>query len=139
MMMPQALDLKEYQQDAAYSPPRRRQVTEAEYWEKYYEYADDDVVYEWHNGYLEEKPVSDRVTYLTYKWLLKLLDYYLDVHPIAKTTGLEMGFRLVLPDEINIRRPDMGVVLNDNPVPHLLDDKSYQGTCMHRGRLRVHE
>ncbi len=60
MTMLQALDRKEYQQDSVYSPPRRR-VTEAEYWEKYYEYADDDIVYEWHNGYLEEKPVSDPV------------------------------------------------------------------------------
>ncbi len=128
MTMLQALDRKEYQQDSVYSPPRRR-VTEAEYWEKYYEYPYDDVVYEWHNGYLEEKPVSDRVTYLTHQWFMALLNYYLEVHPIAKTTGLEMGFRLVLPDEINIRRPDTGVVLNDNPVPHLLSDKSYKGRC----------
>ncbi|MCP4702893.1 MAG: Uma2 family endonuclease, partial [Gammaproteobacteria bacterium] len=101
------MDREEY--DTVYSPPGRR-VTEAEYWEKYYERPDDNVTYEWHNGCLEERPVSDRRTYLTHQWFLKLLDYYLEVHPIAETTGLGMGFRMVLPDEINIRRPDTGVV-----------------------------
>ncbi|MCP4700652.1 MAG: Uma2 family endonuclease, partial [Gammaproteobacteria bacterium] len=101
-------------------------MTEAEYWKKYYEHPD--TVYEWHNGYLEEKPVSDQMTYLMYKWLLKLLDYFLMTCPVAELAGLEMGFRLVLPEEINIRRPDLGVVLNDNPVPLLLDDSSYNGT-----------
>ncbi|MCP4698246.1 MAG: Uma2 family endonuclease, partial [Gammaproteobacteria bacterium] len=120
-----ALNLEEYRQDTTYSPPRRR-VTEAEYWEKYYEHPD--TVYEWHNGYLEEKPVSEHVTYLMYKWLLELLDYYLMTCPVAELAGLEMGFRLVLPEEINIRRPDLGVVLNDNPVPLLLTDSSYNGS-----------
>ncbi len=103
-----------------------KRVTEAEYWEKYYEYPD--VVYEWQNGYLEEKPVSDYLTILMYKWFFKLLEYYLMTYPIAKAVLLEMGFRLVLPHEINIRKPDLGVVLNDNPVPLLPEDNSYKGT-----------
>ncbi|MCP4109136.1 MAG: hypothetical protein GY749_27005, partial [Desulfobacteraceae bacterium] len=32
-------------------------VSEDEYWEKYYEHPD--FSYEWNNGYLEERPVSD--------------------------------------------------------------------------------
>ncbi|MCP4699222.1 MAG: Uma2 family endonuclease, partial [Gammaproteobacteria bacterium] len=80
-----------------------------------------------HNGYLEERPVSDQATYLTHQWFLELLRYYLQVHPIAQTTGLGMGFRMALPDEINIRRPDTGVVFNDNPVPLLLYDNCYNG------------
>jgi len=43
-------------------------VSEADYWENYYENSD--VVYEWNNGYLEEKPVSDQSTILMYQWFL---------------------------------------------------------------------
>jgi Uma2 family endonuclease len=103
-----------------------KRVTEAEYWEKYYEYSD--VVCEWQDGYLEEKPVLDYLTILMYKWLLQLLEYYLMTYPIAKAVLLEMGFRLVLPYKINIRKPDLGVVLNDNPIPLLPEDNSYKGT-----------
>jgi hypothetical protein len=132
-----SLELKGYQPASTYSPSSKRFVSEAdskqfvseaEYWEKYYEYSDSDVVYEWNNGYLEEKLVSDQLTYLTYKWFLKLLDYYLAAHPIAELTGLEMGFRLVLPNAITIRRPDLGVVRHDNSVALLPEDNSYQGT-----------
>lgn len=42
-------------------------VGEAEYWEKYYE--DSDHHYEWNNGYLEEKGVSDKLTLLTLYFL----------------------------------------------------------------------
>lgn len=99
-------------------------VTETEYWEKYY---NSETNYEWNNGYLEEKQVSNHLTYLMYKWFLKLLDHFLEVNPIADFTGLEMGFRLALSDKIDIRKPDLGVVLNDNPVPLLLSDRSYKG------------
>jgi Uma2 family endonuclease len=99
-------------------------VTETEYWEKYY---NSETNYEWNNGYLEEKQESNHLTYLMYKWFLKLLDHFLEVHPIADFTGLEMGFRLALSDKIDIRKPDLGVVLNDNPVPLLLSDRSYKG------------
>jgi len=121
----QAIELKAYQGGTSYvsySPPR---VTEAEYWETYYNYPDK--VYEWHNGELEEKTVSEHVTYLTHDWFSELLNHYFRVHPIAKPAGLEMGFRLILPDEVDIRRPDLGVVLNNNPVPLLPDDCSYKG------------
>ncbi|MCP4696001.1 MAG: Uma2 family endonuclease, partial [Gammaproteobacteria bacterium] len=102
-------------------------MTEAEYWDKYYEYPD--MVFEWNNGCLEEKPVSDALTFMTYEWFWELLRHYLRTEPIAKTTGLEMGFNLALPRKKNtVRRPDLGIVLNSNPVPLLPTDKSYNGT-----------
>ncbi len=109
-----------------YSSPTKQFVTEAEYWEKYYEYPD--IIYEWNNGYLEEKPVSDYLTFLSYSWFWKLLDYYLATKPIAKTVGLEMGFSLILIHKTLTRRPDLGIVLNTNKVQLLPADKSYKGT-----------
>ncbi|MCP4696590.1 MAG: Uma2 family endonuclease, partial [Gammaproteobacteria bacterium] len=121
----QALDRSTVQEETSYFPGRLR-VTEAEYWEKYYDHPD--AVYEWHNGYLEEKSVSDYVTVSAYEFFHELLVYYLKTRPVAKLTVLEMGFRLTLPRETVIRRPDMGVVLNDNPIPLLPGDNSYKGT-----------
>ncbi len=43
-------------------------ISEADYWENYYENSD--IIYEWNNGYLEEKPVSDKSTILMYQWFL---------------------------------------------------------------------
>ncbi len=114
----------EAQADTAYSPTGQW-VTEAEYWEKYYHYPD--VVYEWNNGYLEERPVSNHVTYTVYEWFSRILGYFLQVHPTAELTGLGMGFKLVLPEKKVIRRPDMGMVLNANSVPILPHDTSYKG------------
>jgi hypothetical protein len=127
MTTPYAIEVKTYQGGTSYVPkskPKKR-VTEAEYWEKYYNYPDK--VYEWHNGELEEKSVSEHVTYLTHDWFSELFNHYLRVHPVAKPAGLEMGFRLILPNEVSIRRPDLGIVLNDNPVPLLPNDCSYNG------------
>jgi len=98
-------------------------VSETEYWEKYYNAPD--IVYEWKNGYLEEKAVSDVLTILMYKWFFKLLEQYLETNPIAQSVVLEMGFRLSRTNEV--RRPDLGVVLNNNPIPLLPYDRSYHG------------
>jgi Uma2 family endonuclease len=38
-----------------------------------------------------------------------------------------MGFRYSLSGKTKVRRPDIGVVLNDNPIPLLPHDKSYHG------------
>ena len=71
-----------------------------------------------------------------YRWLLKLLETYLSVNKIAQLTGLEMGFRVPLPPEKekkrnkkrkHVRKPDLGVVLNSNPVPANPEDNSYDG------------
>jgi Uma2 family endonuclease len=105
---------------------KRRRVSETEYWEKYYHAPE--VTYEWNNGYLEEKAVSKLITYSMYQWFSELLNHFLRTQKIAKTTGLEFGFRLVLPNSTEIRRPDLGIVLNSNSVPLLPDDSSYKGT-----------
>ena len=119
------LTTREYSQPVIRSRKSLR-ISEAIYWKKYYHHPD--IIYEWKNGKLEEKCMADHLDYLMYKWFLKLLDEYLAVKPIAKITGLEIGFRLVLPDEVAIRRPDLGVVLHDNPIPLESTDKTYEGT-----------
>ncbi|MDM8560632.1 Uma2 family endonuclease [Candidatus Parabeggiatoa sp. HSG14] len=129
MTTPYAIEVKAYQGGGTthvpYAPPKK-QVTEAEYWEKYYDYPNKN--YEWNNGELEEKPVSEHVTYLTFVWFLKLVDHYLETHSNADLAGLEMGFHMVLPNKVSIRKPDFGIVLKSNPVPLLLHDSSYHGT-----------
>ena len=100
-------------------------VSEETYWRDYYLVSD--THYEWNNGVLEEKPVSDYQTYCVYAWFTRLLQHFLDAHPIARMVALEMGFRLPLPSGTVIRKPDLGVVRNDNPQPLLPLDVSYHG------------
>ncbi|MCP4701173.1 MAG: Uma2 family endonuclease [Gammaproteobacteria bacterium] len=126
MTVSQALDRSTVQEKTSYSLEKELRVTEAEYWQKYYNHPD--MVYEWHNGYLEERPVSDYVTVSMYKFFYELLRHYLNTRPIAKSVVLAMGFRLTFAKEIAIRRPDLAVVLNENPMPILPGDKSYKGT-----------
>jgi hypothetical protein len=102
-----------------------REVTEEEYWRDYY--LESDVHYEWNNGRLEEKPVSDYGTFLVYAWFIELLRHFLRARPSARMVALEMGFRLVLPTGTVIRKPDLGVVRDDNPVPLQPLDASYRG------------
>jgi Uma2 family endonuclease len=105
----------------------RLYVSEEEYWEKYYNHPD--FSYEWNNGYLEEKPMTDYKGSEAYQWFLVLLRQFLEIFPIAKMVGLEFGFRLALPREKRyVRKPDLAVVLNDNPVMLHSDDQSYKGT-----------
>jgi Uma2 family endonuclease len=107
--------------------PKKPKITEAQYWEKYYHYPE--CTYELKNGELEEKGMSDFLTFLMSDWFSELLGYYLKTHPIAKKTGLEMGFGLPLSShKKDIRRPDLGLVLNSNPIPLQPTDKSYKGT-----------
>lgn len=56
-------------------------VSEAEYWERYYD--DPDYKYEWNNGVLEEKPTADFAKAQMYLWFLQLLENYLRVQPIC--------------------------------------------------------
>lgn len=103
-------------------------VTEDVYWEKYYEHPDFD--YEWNNGVLEAKPMSDYVKYSMYEWLVVILREFLQVHPIARKMALEMGFRLTLPGQkVTVRKPDLFVVCNDNPIPLGDLDRTYYGIC----------
>jgi Uma2 family endonuclease len=106
----------------------QKRVSEAVYWKKYYDYVGpEDHNYEWNNGYLEERPSHNYISYLMYSWFEKSLDHFLEVQPLAQTIGLGMGFRLALPPKTVIRKPDLGVVLNSNPVPLGLFDQSYRG------------
>jgi hypothetical protein len=102
-----------------------RLVSEDEYWRDYY--FESDIRYEWNNGRLEEKPVSDFETYFVFAWLRRLLEHFLDTHPIATLAELDMGFRLSLPTGTVIRRPDLAAVRNDNPQPARPADASYHG------------
>jgi len=106
-----------------------RQVSEEDYWANYYEKGEDDHSYEWNNGYLELKPMPDYRQYRMYDWLLALLRCYLSVRPIAKMVALEIGFRLALPNKVTIRKPDVFIVRNDNPIDIANDDRSYKGIC----------
>jgi hypothetical protein len=101
-------------------------ISEARYWETYYNSPD--INYEWNNGQLEEIPVTDYAKYMMYLWFVDALRDFLHVQPLARIIGLELGFRLALPTKTTIRRPDLGVVLNTNPVPLGDHDRSYQGT-----------
>lgn len=102
-----------------------RRVSEETYWREFY--FDSDIRYEWNDGCLEEKPVSDYSTYLVCHWFLLLLSHFLKQRPIAKHVGLEMGFRMRLPGRVVVRRPDLAVVRNDNAQPLLHHDASYHG------------
>jgi Uma2 family endonuclease len=101
-------------------------VSEAEYWEKYYNHPD--FSYEWNNGYLEEKPMTDLKGSLVYQWFCDILRRYFSTYPVGTLINLEIGFRLALPRGKSVRKPDLAVVLNDNPVMMNLSDSSYKGT-----------
>jgi Uma2 family endonuclease len=102
-------------------------VSEALYWEKYYD--DPDCTYEWNNGILEAKPMSNPLQYILYDWFVALLRAFLEVHPIAKRMALEAGFRLAMPKRVSIRRPDLFLVRHDNPIAFQNADESYKGIC----------
>lgn len=100
-------------------------VSEEEYWEKYYH--DPDFTYEWNNGILEEKPMADYLSFEMYRWFFLLLEEYLKAHPIAKLVGLDIGFRLALPEKTSIRRPDLALLLHSNPIAIEDEDCTYKG------------
>lgn len=102
-------------------------VTEEEYWARYYEKSD--VSYEWNNGILEEKPVPDYRRVTMYRWFQQLLYCFLETNPVGKMLFLEVGFHLALAGKTTIRKPDLFVVRDDNPIPLLETDLSYKGIC----------
>ncbi len=95
------------------------------YWQKYYEYGD--YCYEWNNGKLEEKGVSQYITTQLYNWFLELLLHFLRANEMAQIVNLETGFKLNLAEGRKIRKPDLGIILHDNPVPILQTDRTYHG------------
>ncbi len=98
-----------------------KRVSLEAYWAEYYHHEHN---YEWNNGILETKPVSDYLNILAYRWLYGVLTAFLEVNPIAKITMLEFGFKT----PTSVRKPDLGLVLNSNPVPLRDRDMSYKGT-----------
>ncbi len=102
-----------------------RRVSEEIYWDWYYDYPD--FSYEWNDGVLEEKPVSDYLSFLVYLWFTTILEQFLSVHPIGKMVGLGFGFRMEFPDKVTIRKPDLGVLSSKNQVDLDLYDRSYGG------------
>lgn len=100
-------------------------VSEEEYWDNYYEHPYFN--YEWDNGVLKEKPVSDFQGIQLYRWFLRLLTEYTESHQNGEIILLEMGFRLSLPHKVTIRKPDLAYALHEN-TPIALEDRSYHGT-----------
>lgn len=100
-------------------------VSEELYWAKYYENSD--FSYEWNNGRLEEKPMPDYAQYRLYLWFLGLVKDFLYVTESGRMIALELGFRMALPHKVAIRKPDLAVVLNSNPIPLKDKDRSYKG------------
>ena len=98
-----------------------KHVSLQEYWDHYYEH--EDFGYEWNNGILENKPMTDCDSLKLYYWFLDLLREYLRAHPIAHMTGLELGVEM----KTSVRKPDIGVVLNTNSIPFHSGDCSYKG------------
>ncbi|MDM8515776.1 Uma2 family endonuclease [Desulfobacterales bacterium HSG16] len=101
-------------------------VSEAEYWKKYHH--DPDFTYEWNNGYLEERPKSDVKGWRVYRWFWGILESYFPTFPIGEIFGLDIGFRLALPHKTSIRKPDLSVILDSNPVAIDGNDSTYSGT-----------
>ena len=122
-----------------FAPDDGRYVTREEYWARWYEnpYPDIDVSYEWNNGRLEAKPLPNEPQLDLYNWFLDLLRRYISTYPIAKLINLETGFVLTIEDPAEpsgqreaVRKPDIGVILNSNPVPWGgIDQRHFEGVC----------
>ncbi|MBF0451087.1 MAG: Uma2 family endonuclease [Candidatus Magnetomorum sp.] len=100
-------------------------VSEEDYWLNYYELSD--LVFEWNNGRLEEKPMSDRESYDLYSWFLRLISQYFDVFKEGTMIGLEIGFKLFVGHKTKIRKPDLAFIHKDNPVQMRPFETSYTG------------
>ncbi len=122
-----------------FAPDDGRYVTLEEYWAKWYEnpYRDIDVSYEWNNGRLEAKPPHSAPQLVLCNWFLDLLRRYISTHAIAKLINLETGFVLTIEDleepsgqREAVRKPDIGVILNSNPVSWGgVDQRHFDGVC----------
>lgn len=122
-----------------FAPDDGRYVTLDEYWAKWYvnPYPDNDVSYEWNNGRLEAKPLPNKPQLNLYNWFLDLIRRYLETHAIADLINLETGFLLTISDPAEpsgqraaVRKPDIGVILNSNPVSWgRVDQRHFAGVC----------
>ena len=122
-----------------FAPDEGRYVTLEEYWAKWYEnpYPDIDVSYEWNNGILEAKPMPNAPQLDLGNWFLVLLLQYINTHGIAKLINMETGFHLKMMDSEEpsgmrqaVRKPDIGIILNDNPVSWgEIEQRHFAGHC----------
>jgi len=64
---------------------------------------------------------------LMYRWFLQLLEQYARVYPIAKIVILDIGFQVKAGQKVSIRKPDLAVILNDNPFDIMGKEATYQG------------
>lgn len=115
------------------APDHGRYVSEAEYWAHWYE---NDPRYEWNNGYLEAKPMPNRVQLRLFQWFLDILRQYVNTYQNLELMLHEIGFRMTVPDPDTpgalknvIRRPDIAAIRHDNPVRWLDHERSYGGLC----------
>ena len=83
-----------------------KQVSEEEYWEKYYS----DTPYEWNNGILEVKPLSDFRSNLLKIWFEALLHEYRNIQKNFQEIACEIGFKMTLKKGNKVRKPDIGFV-----------------------------
>jgi hypothetical protein len=104
-------------------------VSETDYWQWYADWPD--VTYEWHDGRLEVKGVSDWATILVFQWFTGLIRYFLDSHGGGQLVNQELGFSFSLAmqgtNRRSIRRPDTAVILPHNPHQLQPSDRSYRG------------
>jgi Uma2 family endonuclease len=100
-------------------------VSEEEYWEIYYN--DPEIIYEWKNGFLEVRPVSDVRGSRSYRWFCGILECYFQTNPAGTIINLDIGFRMELPDGTSIRIPDLSVVLDSNTDSVSDKDCKYSG------------
>ena len=122
-----------------FAPDDGRRVTLEEYWAKWYEnpYPDIDVSYEWNNGILEAKPLSNKPQLDLGNWFLDLLRRFLETHEIAELINMETGFFMTMMDSEEpsgtrraVRKPDIGIILHSNPVSWgRIDQRSFAGVC----------
>ena len=121
------------------APDHGRRVSKEEYWAKWYEspYPDIDVSYEWNNGILEAIPPSNAPQIRQFGWFNLLLTCYVQVNPIAKFIELRTGVSMTVLDSGEpfgkwdvVYKPDLGVVLNDNPAPWgAVELRAFEGVC----------
>lgn len=104
-----------------------RAVSEEEYWGNYYVHHI--YSYEWNNGYLEVKPLTYHDGIALYFWFVDILTQFLKGNPSAKKFGHEATLTLSGGHGKSIRKPDLGVILNNNPVPFISERRSYSGIC----------
>jgi Uma2 family endonuclease len=99
-----------------------KQVSEEEYWEKYYS----DTPYEWNNGILEVKPLSDFRSNLLKIWFEALLHEYRNIQKNFQEIACEIGFKMTLKKGNKVRKPDIGFV-GPTSLQMEEDDRTYKG------------